>query len=268
MAARVPTFVADIAAVLRFYSRLPVPALPGETDPHGVPDFSRLARAVPLAGAVLGAIGALALASAHGIGLSAFVAAAVAVAVLIVATGAFHEDGLADSADGLGGGATKERKLEIMKDSRIGTYGAVALVLGLLLRVGLLADILTRFGPASAACALIAAAAVSRTAALWLGYALPPARTSGAAFAAGRPSDAAFLQAILAAVLIQLVLIWPSAGLFAAVAGLAGAALAAYLTGRLAASQLGGQTGDLAGAAQQAAEILLLAALVLAHRQV
>lgn len=258
MAARVPEFVADVAAVLRFYSRLPVPALPGEDDPHGVPDFSRMARAVPLAGAVLGAIGALALAAAHGIGLSAFVAAAVAVAVLIVATGAFHEDGLADSADGLGGGATKERKLEIMKDSRIGSYGAAALVTALLLRAGSIAALVPLLGAGGTAAVLLAVAALSRTAPLAIFHALPPARVDGLSQAAGRPERPTLLVALVLAGFVTVVLAGPVVGAVPIALGLALVAVATVLLARMAAHHVGGQTGDVLGAGQQVAEIAFL----------
>ena len=116
-----PTDLAiDLLRCLRFWSRLPTPILASEKDPHGFPDFSRITRMLPLAGAIIGAVGALALGLAHWLRLPSSIAAGLTLAALILATGAFHEDGLADTADGLGGGATRQRKLEIMKDSRIG----------------------------------------------------------------------------------------------------------------------------------------------------
>ena len=136
----------DLAGCLRFYSRLPVPQLPGEPDPHRSPDFTRLPRMLPLAGLILALPAALVLATAWSIGLGPFLAATLAVATLVVASGALHEDGFADVADGFGGGTTPERRLEIMKDSRIGAYGGVALMLSLALRIGALATLLDRAG--------------------------------------------------------------------------------------------------------------------------
>ena len=122
------------------------------------------------------------------LGLTALVA-------LVMTTGAFHEDGLADTADGFGGGAERARKLEIMKDSRIGTYGGVALILSLGLRWAALAILIERssFGAAGL---LIAAAALSRPLGLMPLFALPPARTDGAASTAGRPTTDAFVTAL------------------------------------------------------------------------
>ncbi|MGL5362209.1 MAG: adenosylcobinamide-GDP ribazoletransferase, partial [Bosea sp. (in: a-proteobacteria)] len=139
-----PGVLAATAQCVRFYSRLPMPAMPGEGDPHAIPDFRIIPRVLPLAALLIVAPAALVLVAALALGLGELVAAAFAVTTLVLTTGAFHEDGLADSADGLFGGHTVERRLEIMKDSRVGTYGAVALGLSLLLRVALLALIVER----------------------------------------------------------------------------------------------------------------------------
>ncbi|MBD8904657.1 adenosylcobinamide-GDP ribazoletransferase, partial [Methylobacterium bullatum] len=155
----------DLAACLRFYSRLPVPRLPGEGDPHRLPDFRTLPRMLPLAGLILALPSALILLVAWALDLGPFLAATLALAVGTLVTGALHEDGLADVADGFGGGATRERRIEIMRDSRIGAYGGVALVLTLALRIGALATLLDRTG-SLAALALVLAASLSRSAAL------------------------------------------------------------------------------------------------------
>jgi adenosylcobinamide-GDP ribazoletransferase len=260
------TVLTDIAVALRFFSRLPIPALPGEATAHGLPDFTRAAYAIPIAGAVLGAIGALALALGNAIGLSPLASALLALATMVLSTGAFHEDGLADTADGLGGGATRERKLEIMKDSRIGSYGTIAIVLSLGLRAVLIADILARLGVMPAVAVLIASGAISRAAAVWLGRTLPPARADGAAFAAGTPGEGATHAALAIAAALGFVLLWPRVGLLGFFLALAGPALAAYLMRRIAARQLGGQTGDIAGATQQLADIAVLMAVVIVAR--
>ncbi|MDE3177602.1 MAG: adenosylcobinamide-GDP ribazoletransferase, partial [Pseudomonadota bacterium] len=120
---------ADFADNLRFFTRLPIR---GES---GAPDFQRIGWATPLVGALVGAIGAAALLAARSVGFSHLMAATLAVAAEVVVTGALHEDGLADVADGFGGGRDRAAKLAILRDSRIGTYGAVALILALLLRI-------------------------------------------------------------------------------------------------------------------------------------
>ncbi len=109
---------------------------------------------------------------------SPFIAATVAVAASVWITGAFHEDGLADTADGLGGGMSRDRKLEIMRDSRIGTYGGAALILALLLRVGALEG-LVDVNPWGAALALTISGGISRMMALSVLFLLPPAGRMG-----------------------------------------------------------------------------------------
>ena len=138
-AAKLTDALRDLLACLRFFTRLPLPALPFDQSPHAPPDMARIALMAPVAGAIIGAIAALALAIANLLGMPPLLGAALAIAALVIATGALHEDGLADVADGFGGGATRARKLEIMRDSRVGAYGAAALALALILRVAALA---------------------------------------------------------------------------------------------------------------------------------
>lgn len=253
----------DLAACLRFYSRLPLPRFPGEPDPHAVPDFRTIPRMLPLAGLILALPPALVLLAGWWIDLGPFVAATLAVAVAVMLTGALHEDGLADVADGFGGGATPERRLEIMKDSRIGAYGGVALVLALALRIGALATLLDRVD-AGAAVALVLAAALSRTAALAPMVLLDPARRDGAAAAVGRPGHPALMVAgtlAFALALLAALLGLPFGGivLMLVLSGLGALAVTA-----LARRRIGGQTGDVIGACQQVAEIAALLGLVAA----
>ncbi len=239
----------DVADALRFFTRLPLPA-----PPDGDFDFNRIAWAAPVAGAIVGLVGALALAAAAALGLPPLVAAALAVAALIAATGALHEDGLADVADGFGGGTTRERKLAVMRDSRIGAFGAVALVLSLVIRVGALSAALSH-GLGGAAGGLVLAAAVSRAGALMPLALLDPARPDGAGASAGRLEPQSFAAACGAALTIALLLGLTATGLAHALAGAIGAAIGAGAMTALARRQIGGQTGDVAGAAQQWAEI-------------
>jgi adenosylcobinamide-GDP ribazoletransferase len=257
--------LADLAACLRFYTRLPLPALAREADPHAMPEFSRAASMVPVVGALIGLLGALALALAVSFGIAPLPAATIAVGCLVLITGAMHEDGLADLCDGFGGGANPERKLEIMRDSRLGTYGAAALVLSLLLRVGTLAG-LVAVDIRLACTVLVAAGAVSRAAGLIPLTLLPPARPFGAGFAAARPSPGAIRLAAAMSVLFACLPLLAGANLPRIIAALVAALLAAYGIAALARRQIGGQTGDVAGAAQQAAEIAML--LVFAAGQI
>jgi adenosylcobinamide-GDP ribazoletransferase len=261
------TAVSDLVRCLRFYSRLPAPALPWEIEPHAVPDFRTMPRMLPLAGAVIGAVGAAALIGSLALGLGNLVSAVICIATLTLATGAFHEDGLADAADGLGGGATPERRLEIMKDSRIGSYGASALCLALALRIAALAALADRTGWPALAAAVILTGAVSRTAALLLFGLVPPARSTGAAYVVGQPSGTTLGIACAIAAAIAVALASATALPLSGVAlGMALAAGVAVGAARIGARLVGGHTGDIGGAAQQLSEIAMLLALLIAVR--
>jgi adenosylcobinamide-GDP ribazoletransferase len=249
-----PTLLSDFLLCLRFTTRLPVPELRSEAAPYAFDAFPRAVRLMPLAGAVAGSIGAGILGLARAAGLPPLVAAPLAIAALILATGAFHEDGLADCADGFGGGATRERKLEIMKDSRIGAFGALALALTFYLRAASLTQILDQ--SLGLACAvLIGAAAVSRAAALIPLVWLPPARQEGAGFSAGRPELRAAITASCLGIILALAPALAGAAAPRPLIAIAAAAGAGFAASALAKRQIGGQTGDVAGAAQQISEI-------------
>jgi adenosylcobinamide-GDP ribazoletransferase len=242
------SLLADFYSCLAFFTRLPLPSA-ASTSRHSLADFPRAVRMVPVAGGLLGALAAIAMAAASVFGFPPPLAAPFAICALVLLTGAMHEDGLADCADGFFGGATRERKLEIMQDSGIGTFGAVALVLSLYLRaasVALIAD--ESLGLAGAV--LIGAAALSRALSL-----MPPARENGAGFAAGKPERAALVIATCLAVVFALAPVVAGADLARSFAGISAATGAAYTIVLLARKQIGGQTGDVAGAAQQLSEI-------------
>lgn len=236
----------DLGGALRFFSRLPIPG--------GEGDFARSLRLAPLAGALLGLAGGLVFIAALSLRLPVAAAALLGLGFGALVTGGLHEDGLADIADGFGGGFTAARKLEIMKDSRIGAFGALALILSVGLRASALAALAAR--PASALLVMITAGALSRAAALAPLALLPPARADGA----GRAARAS--GALNPAFLLALPFAFPPAlGVFDAaicfkallLAGVSVLGLSA-----LARDQIGGQTGDVAGAAQQVAEIAVL----------
>ena len=254
--------VADLLACLRFFSRLPLPPLPFERTPHAAPDLGRLAVMAPIAGAVIAAIGAAAVGLAHALGLPASVASALAVAALLVTTGALHEDGLADVADGFGGGATRARKLEIMRDSRIGAYGGAALALALILRVAALAALIDE-GVGAAMAGLVLAGAASRAAALLPLALLAPARAEGLGAGVGRLGSGRALAAGAAALVVAVALGLGALGLGRAILALALALAAALTMSAIARRQIGGQTGDVAGATQQLADIACLCGLLI-----
>jgi adenosylcobinamide-GDP ribazoletransferase len=250
----------DIAESLRFFTRLRV----GEPGLSAPLDIDRIAWAAPVSGVAVGLIGALALALTTLLGLPLLLRAGLATAALVVVTGALHEDGLADVADGFGGGATRARKLEIMRDSRVGAYGALAIALALTLRVAALAAALDG-GFWRASLGLMLVAALSRAAALTPLALLPPARAEGAGAAAGRLDSnalaAAWGSGLVIALALGLVALGVAHALFAVLLSGAGALLMFALARRA----IGGQTGDVAGAAQQCSEIAAWCGLLIGH---
>ncbi|MGY6644907.1 MAG: adenosylcobinamide-GDP ribazoletransferase [Salinarimonas sp.] len=261
---RLRVAVLDLARALRFFSRLPVPALPFERDPHDMPDFSRMTRMLPLAGALIALPGALVLLAAIGLGLPPLPAATLAVAIILIASGGLHEDGLADCCDALGARGDRERRLAIMKDSTIGSFGAAGLILAMIMRVSLIAGIAQGAGALAAAAALITMAGLSRWIALWLMVRLLPARNSGASASAGRIRERDFVIAGVIAVALAFLLLLPAGhGLLAIFLTLGFAGAIVLLCQTLARRLLGGQTGDVIGATQQLAEIAALTALLI-----
>ncbi len=251
------------ATCIRFYSRLPLPALPGE-NPHALPDFRLVPRALPFAALAIATPATLIALLAGLAGVNALLTAALTVTALVLTTGAFHEDGLADSADGLFGGHTPERRLEIMKDSRVGTFGALALGLSLLLRVSALAAILQGAGAWALAAAVLVAAPWSRVEGIRILATIEPTRRDGASASVGQPERSVLPIAygLSGAVALLLVAIGalPLAGV---ILGLALSALAIYWLSRTAIRLIGGQTGDILGAAQQLGEIAIYLGLAI-----
>lgn len=244
-------WLTDLTLAAVFLTRLPVPLA-------GPPTEESHARAMgwfPLVGAGLGLLGggvhALALA-AH---LPPMAAALLALAALVWLTGGLHEDGAADVADGFGGGRDRARKLEIMRDSRVGSYGVIAIVFSVAIRAAALAAL---SGPAGVA-ALAASGALSRGGMAAMAWRLAPARADGLAARQGRPGTPTVALSLILSAAIA------TAALGAAApAALAAAGLATWAVAALARRQIGGLTGDVFGAAQQIAEaavLLTLAAL-------
>lgn len=253
--------LADLAAMVRFYSRLSPPPLSRLDDPSAPPPFATALRMLPIAAVAIAAPGAIALAALSLTQLSSPAVAALALIVTTLVTGAFHEDGLADIADGFGGGATVERRLEIMKDSRVGAFGAVALAAQFVLRVILVGDLLERLDGWAAAALLLGVAGLARVAPLALMALMPPARADGLGRSAGRPASAALAIAFGLAGALYIVAAVPLCGPTAALAGLAACGAALFGLARLATTKIGGFTGDVLGAGTILAEITLLAGL-------
>ena len=247
----------DLAASVMFLTRLPMRRLA-----VSAPVWPRQMRAFPLAGALIGALSAAVLVIAAWFGFSPLIAALAAIMSGAVITGALHEDGLADCADALGA-HDKKRRLEIMRDSRVGTFGVLALVLAIGLNAAALSRIVAHSGVMAAAGALIAAHALSRLMAVWTLHYLPPARRDGRAKEAGRPSAGLLGQAMLATLAILLAVFPPLWDGRALVAAVILAMAAAGVVIRMARMLIGGQTGDVAGAAEVFARTAFLLVLSL-----
>lgn len=242
-------YLADITAAIGLLTRLPVKVDIAQASDRG----AAAAWAYPLVGVVVAILTATTATIALGIGVSAPISAALALTVQVIVTGAMHEDGLSDAADGLWGGWTKERRLEIMKDSRIGAYGVIALVLSLLIRWLALSAIIAHSG---FFWLLIAVAALSRANMVFLMATLPNARDAGLSKSVGRPDMSTVIIGGFSALLILLICAARHAPLLLLLTALAALACTA-----IARRKINGQTGDILGATQQVTEITLLVAL-------
>lgn len=245
-----PVRILCVAA--QFLTRIPVPQIP-----VGEGDLRRATAAFPLIGLVVGGL-VVAVRAAAGPLLGPGAATVLAVATAVAVTGAFHEDGLADTFDGLWGGWTPERRVEIMRDSRLGTYGACALLLAVLLQVQLLAPLPL---PAFAAAAL-AGHVLGRGSVLALIRSLPAHRDQGSGAAVAEPVGPVGTTVAVVTTLAVLVVafgVWTPAPLLAG--GLALAALR-----RAARRRIGGLTGDSLGAGQQLVLLTTIASAAALHR--
>jgi adenosylcobinamide-GDP ribazoletransferase len=246
----------DFIMGLRFFTRLPA----GDA-PHEVPNLGRMAPALPFVSLAVGFLPALLLVILSWSGTPTFAAATLAVAVMIALTGAMPEDAVADAADGLFGGNTVERRLEIMKDSRHGTYGIVAIVIYVVLRVTAYGAI-AAINPLAGGGLMLAAAVVARWGALWLNLRLPAAREGGAAASAGRVGRAQFWIGTGFAAGLLFVLAGPFAGLLGVILVVVSTILVAAGWVWTCRRLVGGQTGDLIGALHGLIEMAMLVVLV------
>jgi adenosylcobinamide-GDP ribazoletransferase len=241
-------FLARFLVVTAFLTRLPIN--------RPADDAWQLADSVwafPLVGAGIGAIAAFVFLLAQLLGLGDWPAALLSILSGLAVTGAFHEDGLADTADGFFAGHDRDATLAIMRDSRQGTFGVVAIVLSVLLRAAALASI----GDAiHAGLALVTAHTVSRAALPVAMSRMVPARSDGLGAAAGRPRPPSVVAALSIGVLVGLAALGPVRGVFAIC--LTGIVLLA--AAGLARRRIGGYTGDVLGAFQQIGEIVMLLA--------
>ena len=261
---------ADLKSSILFLSRLPI-----SFSLHApLPDFTRTPWAFAIAGMVIALPAAFVLWATVETGLSAPLATILAVATMMVITGALHEDGLADTVDGFWGGHDRKRKLEIMRDSTIGTYGVLALIVAVTLRILLIWQLVEALGASSAALALPAAAGLSRAAMLQTWTLLPAARpsmgedtqntgkdVSGLSARYGVPGRKILVIGTLAALPAMALLVWACGWPHSAL-GLVLCQFSVLAIIRLSRRHIGGHTGDILGATQQLSELGLLLGMV------
>lgn len=236
-------------AALRFFTRLPVPAWVG----HSQDQLDHAARYFPFVGIIIGAIGAaVTLLAALVLPLS--LAVLLGMAATVLATGAFHEDGFSDSCDGFGGGWEKSQVLAIMKDSRVGSYGAIGISLLLLAKWNALVELAgDEYLAPALACTIIAGHAVSRLASTVLIRVLDYVRDDESAKSkplARRMGAGELLLAGLFGLAPCAFLPWQDA-----IPALALVVLTTWLAARYFVRRIGGYTGDCLGAVQQATEL-------------
>jgi adenosylcobinamide-GDP ribazoletransferase len=238
--------VDGFAACIAFYTRLPISFLAKEDT-----NFAEAQWATPIVGLVVALIGWVFYWLPAAFGLPPTISAAISLSIILGVTGCLHEDGVADMTDAFGGGNTRERKLEIMKDSRNGTFGVVALIMTLLLRWAAMAALLT---PEIALFGLLAAHAGSRMLFPIFMHFVSSAKPTGLAAGIGTiSSDTALYAAIIGGFVLLFCLgFW---GVLVAASALVVWFLAMK---RLCERQIGGHTGDVLGSVQQGAEIILL----------
>lgn len=210
-----------------------------------VPSLAQARWAFPLVGLIVGTILWAVLHAAMAVGLGPLPAALIGLGAATLATGGLHHDGLADVADGIGGGKDREDRLRIMRDSRIGSYGALALILAVFASAAALAEIADGLSLAAA----VLVAVWSRQAMLAALILLPPARPDGLGRGAAGQAGSVWAAGLVLSVVLAAVVGWPGLWILAAGAG------AAFGTAALARRRLGGQTGDVLGAVQLATEV-------------
>lgn len=243
-----PFWVLDILVAGTLLSRVPLPHLSAKAFKHS----HRAVWAYPLIGAGLGAIAGTIGLGISGLGLPAAFAGGCVLAMLMLLTGAMHEDGLADTADGFWGAFDPKRRLEIMKDSHIGTYGVLALVV----LTGFRWVAYTAIVP-HGILPVIAVGSLSRAVMPCLMATMPHARTSGLSHSVGTPALPVVLAGLACALAVAALCVGHPAVIALVVALAVGGVM-----GTLARHKIGGQTGDILGATQQLCEVAALGTLL------
>jgi adenosylcobinamide-GDP ribazoletransferase len=242
-------WIDDLRLATALLTRVPMP-YPDGAKPA---DLARAQRAFPLVGALIGAVVGLVDLSLLAMGIPPLAASALALGAGAALTGALHEDGLADLGDGFGGGRDRTAKLSIMRDSRLGTYGAIILLVSFSAKLSALASL----PAATIVPGLMVAHSLGRAAIPVLAANMPFARDDGLGASAGRPEAATVIAAVIVAVVIAFLCLSAKEALAAIAITVAGAGAIAVLAWR----QIGGVTGDVFGAAEQVAETAVLVML-------
>jgi adenosylcobinamide-GDP ribazoletransferase len=256
VASRFP-FFRGIRSAFVFLTRIPVGGFP-----FSPADFSWASAHFPLVGAVLGCLMFGVAFVLHSAG--AWVASCFAITTTLILTGAFHEDGLADSVDALGGAYDKARVFTILKDSRVGSFGAAGLSMSLLIRVGALSSVLEQFTKQQVLGALLLTQGVSRWVPLLLMRALPYVTESSTAKSKHmtRAGGLQLLTATSTTVLLALASVSLSVSFFKVAAIFVAGLCTALVLGLRFHRRMGGITGDFLGATQQVSECVFWALLL------
>ncbi len=259
-----------IISAAMFLSRLPLNWLLLRVEQvsdqsNGNYEFEKTAKYFGLAAIIVALPAAIVFFVSSLFGLPTTITAVLSVITLVISTGALHEDALADVADGFGGGNTREKKLEIMRDSQIGTYGACALILSIVLQIACFIELISSHSIVEFSFVILAANVASTTAMVWPWATQPAARSEGGLSAShGMPSVDTAKMASIIGFLTALVFLWIVAGATSALISLAICWICMMGFSHLSRNQIGGHTGDSLGATKKLSELGLLLALIIA----
>lgn len=243
-----------LAQAIGFLSRYPVPAEFFYNDDGKMSETSGY---YVIAGALIAFPLACAASILAALDINSMLIAAILVTGLSFVTGGLHEDGLSDCADGFWGASQKDKILHIMKDSRLGTYGTLALLFSVLIKFVTLSLILTHMNAFTAFIAIIVASGCSRGVMVWHWSELPTAKDDGVAVSVGRPSSTSLQFIMISIALFGLLSVIFMGFLATSLAIILAAAISFYFT-KLCDHKIDGHTGDTIGATQQLSEIAIL----------
>jgi adenosylcobinamide-GDP ribazoletransferase len=246
----------DILHLLSFFTIIPIKS-------NTKTKLSKSLYALPLVSLIIGVIAAIPLLTLSLINMPNLIISIITIFTLILVTGALHEDGIADFMDSFGGAKSKNKKIEILSDSNIGSYGTIALILSILTRIIALYLILESSGILSAISALLAVSVLSRTSMLHILATLPAVKKSGLGHSATMPEKNILIFSYSLSILIISLLTIPAFGFLGLFFVISSGILASLLVTSIAFKHLGGQTGDVCGSVQQISEILIYLSLLI-----